>query len=148
MTATEAMELFDVPEIKAQMSLLEEVGLGYLELGQSLDTLSGGEAQRLKLASKLQQIGEFYILDEPTSGLHSADVKKLLQILNRLVENGNTVLVVEHNLDVIKNADWIIDLGPEGGEKGGYIVAEGTPEEIAKNMKSYTGKYLKLTTRG
>jgi excinuclease ABC subunit A len=105
--------------------------------------LSGGEAQRLKLASKLQAKGEFYVLDEPTSGLHFADVEKLLRLLNRLVDNGNTVLVVEHNLDVIKNADWIIDMGPEGGENGGEIVAQGTPTQIAKMTSSHTAKYLK-----
>lgn len=142
MTAIEARDFFDDEEIKAQMSLLAEVGLDYMELGQTLDTLSGGESQRLKLASKLQAKGEFYILDEPTSGLHFADVEKLLGLLNRLVNNGNTVLVVEHNLDIIKNADWVIDLGPEGGEKGGQIVAQGTPKEIAKVKESYTGQYL------
>ncbi|KKS32051.1 MAG: hypothetical protein UU93_C0011G0012 [Candidatus Amesbacteria bacterium GW2011_GWA2_42_12] len=144
MTASEAGDFFDDEEIKAQMSLLDEVGLDYMELGQTLDTLSGGESQRLKLASKLQAKGEFYILDEPTAGLHFADVEKLLGLLNRLVDNGNTVLVVEHNLDVIKNADWVIDLGPEGGEKGGMVVAEGTPEQISKVKESYTGKYLNL----
>ncbi len=143
MTAAEIRDFFEDKEIYAQMKLLEEVGLDYMEMGQTLDTLSGGESQRLKLASKLQAKGEFYILDEPTSGLHFADVEKLLVLLNRLVDNGNTVLVVEHNLDVIKNADWIIDLGPEGGEKGGQIVAEGAPKEIVKSPNSYTGKYLK-----
>lgn len=143
MTAAETRDFFDSPEIKEQMSLLDEVGLDYMEMGQTLDTLSGGESQRLKLASKLQAKGEFYILDEPTSGLHFADVEKLLTLLNRLVDNGNTVLVVEHNLDVIKNADWVIDLGPEGGEKGGQIVAEGTPLEVSKSNQSYTGRYLK-----
>lgn len=143
MTAAEAKDFFADEEINAQMGLLVEVGLDYMELGQTLDTLSGGESQRLKLASKLQAKGEFYVLDEPTSGLHFADVEKLLSLLNRLVDNGNTVLVVEHNLDVIKNADWVIDLGPEGGEKGGQIVAEGTPRNIAKEKSSYTGKYLK-----
>lgn len=143
MTASEAEYFFDDSEIKAQMSLLDEVGLDYVEMGQTLDTLSGGESQRLKLASKLQTKGEFYILDEPTSGLHFADVEKLLMLLNRLVDNGNTVLVVEHNLDVIKNADWVIDLGPEGGEKGGQIIAQGNPAQIAKIKNSYTGRYLK-----
>lgn len=143
MTATEALNFFDDQEIKAQMSLLDEVGLDYMELGQTLDTLSGGESQRLKLASKLQAKGEFYILDEPTSGLHFADVEKLLALLNRLVNNGNTVLVIEHNLDVIKNCDWVIDLGPEGGEKGGQVVTQGTPYEVAQANGSYTGNYLK-----
>ena len=143
MTASEVRDFFDDKEIKGQMNLLDEVGLDYMEMGQTLDTLSGGESQRLKLASKLQAKGEFYILDEPTSGLHFADVEKLLGLLNRLVDNGNTVLVVEHNLDVIKNADWVIDLGPEGGEKGGYIFAQGTPREIIESKNSWTGKYLK-----
>ncbi|OGK75924.1 hypothetical protein A2459_02335 [Candidatus Roizmanbacteria bacterium RIFOXYC2_FULL_41_10] len=143
MTASEIGDFFDDKEIKTQMNLLDEVGLDYMEMGQTLDTLSGGESQRLKLASKLQAKGEFYILDEPTSGLHFADVEKLLMLLNKLVDNGNTVLVVEHNMDVIKNADWIIDLGPEGGEKGGQLVAGGTPVEIANVKSSYTGKYLK-----
>ena len=142
MTASEVRDFFDSDEIKAQMNLLDEVGLDYMEMGQTLDTLSGGESQRLKLASKLQARGEFYILDEPTSGLHFADVEKLLALLNRLVDNGNTVLIVEHNLDVIKNADWVIDLGPEGGGAGGQIIAQGTPREIVKVKNSYTGKYL------
>lgn len=141
------MQIFDDREIEAQMTLLDEVGLDYMEMGQTLDTLSGGESQRLKLASKLQAKGEFYILDEPTSGLHFADVEKLLGLLNRLVENDNTVLVVEHNLDVIKNADWIIDLGPEGGEKGGQIIAQGTPLQINQITNSYTGNYLKTYFR-
>lgn len=143
MTASETGDFFDDQEIKAQMNLLSEVGLDYMEMGQTLDTLSGGESQRLKLASKLQARGEFYILEEPTSGLHFADVEKLLVLLNRLVDNGNTVLVVEHNLDVIRNADWIIDLGPEGGEKGGQLVAQGTPVQISRTGSSYTGNYLK-----
>ncbi len=143
MTASEIRDFFDSDEIKVQMNLLDEVGLDYMEMGQTLDTLSGGESQRLKLASKLQAKGEFYILDEPTSGLHFVDVEKLLVLLNRLVDNGNTVLVVEHNLDVIKNADWIIDLGPEGGEKGGQVVAQGTPNQIVNIRGSHTARYLK-----
>ncbi|MDP1721831.1 MAG: excinuclease ABC subunit UvrA [Candidatus Gottesmanbacteria bacterium] len=142
MTASEIGDFFRDPEIQTQMKLLDEVGLDYMEMGQTLDTLSGGESQRLKLASKLQAKGEFYILDEPTSGLHFADVEKLLVLLNKLVDNGNTVLVVEHNLDVIKNADWVIDLGPEGGDRGGHIVAQGTPAQITKIETSHTGKYL------
>ena len=142
MTTSEIRDFFDDEEIKNQMNLLTEVGLDYMEIGQTLDTLSGGESQRLKLASKLQAKGEFYILDEPTSGLHFADVEKLLLLLNRLVDNGNTVLVVEHNLDVIKNSDWVIDLGPEGGNGGGQIVAQGTPDDISKVKSSYTGMYL------
>ena len=124
------------------MQLLMDVGLSYIEMGQTLDTLSGGECQRLKLASRLQQKGEFYILDEPTSGLHFADVEKLLILLNQLVDAGNTVFVVEHNVDVIRNSDWVIDLGPEGGDLGGHLIAQGTPKEIAKVKASYTGKYL------
>lgn len=143
LTAAEVRDFFDNREIRDQMNLLNEVGLDYMEMGQTLDTLSGGESQRLKLASRLQARGEFYILDEPTSGLHFADVEKLLSLLNRLVDNGNTVLVVEHNLDVIKNADWVIDLGPEGGEKGGKLVAQGSPKDICLVKNSYTGEYLK-----
>ena len=122
-----------------------EVGLGYVKLGQSSTTLSGGEAQRVKLATELARVATgktIYILDEPTTGLHSADVHKLIEVLQKLVEAGNTVLVIEHNLDVIKTADHIIDLGPEGGDGGGYIVASGTPEEVAKVAESYTGRYL------
>lgn len=143
MTASEIKDLFDDEEIRKQMALLAEVGLDYIEMGQTLDTLSGGESQRLKLASRLQAKGEFYVLDEPTSGLHFADIEKLLGLINRLVDNGNTVLIVEHNLDVIKNADWVIDLGPEGGDQGGNIVAQGTPAQVAKVRSSYTGRYLK-----
>lgn len=123
-----------------------DVGLGYVKLGQSSTTLSGGEAQRVKLATELSRRSTgstFYILDEPTTGLHAEDVKKLLEVLQRLVDGGNTVLVIEHNLDVIKSADWIIDLGPEGGIGGGEIVAVGTPEEVARCEASYTGQYLK-----
>ena len=123
-----------------------DVGLGYVKLGQSSTTLSGGEAQRVKLATELSRRSTgstFYILDEPTTGLHAEDVKKLLEVLQRLADGGNTVLVIEHNLDVIKSADWIIDLGPEGGIGGGEIVAVGTPEEVARCEASYTGQYLK-----
>lgn len=142
MTAIEANDLFEKKSIKEGLKMLLDVGLDYLELGQTLDTLSGGEGQRLKLASRLQNKGEFYILDEPTSGLHFADVEKLMRLLNKLVDSGNTVLVIEHNLEVIKNADYIIDLGPEGGDKGGEIVAQGTVEDIKKCERSWTGKYL------
>ncbi|EOA08749.1 excinuclease ABC subunit A, uvrA [Pediococcus acidilactici D3] len=123
-----------------------DVGLGYVHLGQSATTLSGGEAQRMKLAAELHKKANgknFYILDEPTTGLHTDDIKRLLDVLQRLVDNGNTVLVIEHNLDVIKTADHLIDLGPEGGDGGGQIVATGTPEEIAEVAESYTGQYLK-----
>jgi excinuclease ABC subunit A len=129
-----------------RLKLLQEVGLGYLRLGQPATTLSGGEAQRLKIAAELSArltTDHFYILDEPTTGLHFDDVKKLLVVLNRLVDAGNTVIVVEHHMDVIKTADWIIDLGPEGGDAGGEIVAEGTPEQIAQIDGSYTGKFLR-----
>lgn len=143
MTAAEVKDFIDDEEVKQKMDLLTNVGLDYVEMGQTLDTLSGGESQRLKLASRLQTKGEFYILDEPTSGLHFADIEKLMKLLNQLVDNGNTVLVIEHNLEVIKQADWIIDLGPEGGDKGGRIVAEGIPAEVAKVSESYTGRYLR-----
>jgi excinuclease ABC subunit A len=146
MTVTEAMELFkNIYKIMRRLQLLYEVGLGYIKLGQPATTLSGGEAQRVKLAKELSKIATgrtMYILDEPTTGLHFEDVKMLLEVLNKLVKKGNTVLIIEHNMDVIKSADYIIDLGLEGGDEGGYIVAEGTPEEIARCRKSYTGKYL------
>ena len=142
MTAVEAVEFFDQKNIREGLNMLLNVGLDYVELGQTLDTLSGGEGQRLKLASRLQNKGEFYILDEPTSGLHFADVEKLMKLMNRLVDGGNTVLVIEHNLEVIKNADWIIDMGPEGGDRGGEIVAQGTVEDIKRRARSWTGRYL------
>ncbi len=147
MTVYEALQFFEnVPSIKRKLQTVYDVGLGYIKLGQSSTTLSGGEAQRVKLASELSKRGTgktFYILDEPTTGLHFADVQKLLDVLNRLVNLGNTVLVIEHNLDVIKNSDWLIDLGPEGGDEGGKIVTVGTPEQVSKAPGSYTGKYLK-----
>ncbi|MBU1126684.1 excinuclease ABC subunit UvrA, partial [Patescibacteria group bacterium] len=146
MTIDEATEFFkDVPAVFSKIKTLQEVGLGYLKLGQPATTLSGGEAQRIKLATELskRQTGRtLYLLDEPTTGLHFEDVKKLLEVLHLLVEKGNSVMVIEHNLDVIKTADWIIDLGPEGGDGGGLVIAEGTPEEICKMPQSYTGKYL------
>jgi len=142
-----ALDFFkNIPRIKRKLQLVDDVGLGYIKLGQSATTLSGGEAQRVKISKELSKIATgrtIYILDEPTTGLHFDDIKKLLKVLNRLVDKGNTVIVIEHNLDVIKTADYIIDLGPEGGDEGGWIVAEGTPEEVAKNPKSYTGMYLK-----
>ena len=147
MTIEEALELFaNQPKIKNKLQTLCDVGLGYLKLGQSSTTLSGGEAQRVKLASELQKKATgktVYILDEPTTGLHTHDVRRLIAVLQRIVETGNTVIVIEHNLDVIKSADWIIDLGPEGGDNGGTIVAEGTPEQVAENPNSWTGQYLK-----
>ena len=147
MTVEEALKFFeDVPIIKQKLYVLKKIGLGYIKLGQPAPSLSGGEAQRIKLATELSRkaVGKtIYILDEPTTGLHPDDIKNLLKILNKLIEKGNTVLVIEHNLDIIRNADWIIDLGPEGGDKGGSIVAEGTPEDISKIDKSYTGHWLK-----
>ncbi|HVO31208.1 MAG TPA: ATP-binding cassette domain-containing protein, partial [bacterium] len=147
MTVTEAKEFFDkVPPIREKLALLDEVGLGYIQLGQQATTLSGGEAQRIKLAKELakrETSRTLYILDEPTTGLHFADVHKLIEVLNRLVDTGNTVIVIEHNLDVIKVSDHIVDMGPEGGDRGGEIVAEGTPEEVAKNPRSHTGAFLK-----
>jgi excinuclease ABC subunit A len=146
MSIEEANNFFEsVPAISRFLKTLCDVGLGYVRLGQSAPTLSGGEAQRVKLATELQRRSTgrtIYVLDEPTTGLHFEDVRKLLLVLNRLVDTGNTVIVIEHNLDVIKSADWVIDLGPEGGSGGGLVVSEGRPEEIVKNQKSYTGKYL------
>lgn len=147
MTINEACKFFEnIPKIHRKLQTIVDVGLGYVKLGQSATTLSGGEAQRMKLASELQKLStgnNFYILDEPTTGLHTDDIKRLLEVLQRLVYEGNTVLIIEHNLDVIKNADWLIDLGPEGGDGGGQIVATGTPEEVAQVKESYTGQYLK-----
>jgi excinuclease ABC subunit A len=147
MTVDEAMEQFsEMPRIHRHLQTLHDVGMGYIRLGQQATTLSGGEAQRVKLSTELSKIGTgktLYILDEPTTGLHFEDIRMLLLVLNRLVDKGNSVVVIEHNLDVIKTADWIVDLGPDGGDEGGEIVAEGTPEEIAKNLRSYTGEYLK-----
>ena len=146
MTVEDALVFFEnLPSLKNKLQNLYDVGLGYVKLGQSATTLSGGEAQRVKLATELSKIGTgktVYILDEPTTGLHSYDVDKLTQILQRLVAEGNTVIVIEHNLDVIKIADHIIDLGPEGGDGGGIIIATGTPEQIAKVSESYTGHFL------
>ena len=147
MTIEEALDFFsNIPRIKQKIQTLADVGLGYIKLGQPSTTLSGGEAQRVKLASELSKrpTGKtLYILDEPTTGLHIADIHRLIDILQRLVDTGNTIIVIEHNLDLIKTADNIIDLGPEGGEKGGNVIAIGTPEQIVKNEKSYTGKFLK-----
>ena len=137
--------------MSAKLQTLFDVGLGYIHLGQPATTLSGGEAQRVKLATELSRRATgktLYLLDEPTTGLHFADVEKLLQVLHRLVDNGNTVLVIEHNLDVIKTADWIVDLGPEGGHRGGRVIAEGTPEQVAETPGSATGEYLARVLRG
>ena len=151
-TIEEALPLLEnIPQIKIKLQTLIDVGLGYIKLGQSATTLSGGEAQRIKLAKELSKRATgrtLYILDEPTTGLHFEDVRKLLDVLHQLVTLGNTVLVVEHNLDVIKSADWIIDLGPEGGEEGGRVVAEGTPEEVARYRQSYTGQALRPLLNG
>jgi excinuclease ABC subunit A len=147
MTVEESAVFFkDIPSVADKLDKLNEVGLSYVKLGQPAPTLSGGEAQRVKLATELskRQTGRtLYLLDEPTTGLHFDDVKKLLEVLHTLVDKGNSVVVIEHNLDVIKTADWLIDLGPEGGDLGGEIVAVGTPEDIARHGLSYTGKYLK-----
>jgi excinuclease ABC subunit A len=164
-TVDEAIELFpDIPKIKNKLLLMKDIGLGYLRLGQPATTLSGGEAQRLKICAEMNNPpsppdksphppfakggqggirGLLYILDEPTVGLHFQDVKALLDVLHRLVDSGNSVLVIEHNLDVIMASDWIVDLGPEGGDRGGWIIFEGTPEDIINVRESYTGKYLK-----
>ena len=147
MDVQEALTFFENhPSITRILQTLHDVGLDYIKLGQSALTLSGGEAQRVKLAKELSRrsTGQtIYILDEPTTGLHFADIQRLLDVLHRLVDAGNTVIVIEHNLDVIRTADWIIDLGPEGGEKGGFIVAEGTPEEVAQIEEGHTGKFLR-----
>jgi excinuclease ABC subunit A len=147
MPIEEALEFFaHIPKIRRRVQALVDVGLGYMRLGQPATTLSGGEAQRVKLATELSKRDTgrtFYILDEPTTGLHFEDVRLLLDVLHRLVDRGNTVLVIEHNLDVIKTADWIIDLGPEGGSRGGAVIATGTPEEVAATDASYTGQYLR-----
>jgi len=147
MTCEQALEFFEnIPAIARKLQTLVEVGIGYIRLGQPATTLSGGEAQRIKLASELSRRATgrtLYILDEPTTGLHMADVDKLLHMLHALVDTGNSMVVIEHNLDVIKNADWLIDMGPEGGDGGGKIMAEGTPEQVAKVAASYTGQYLK-----
>ena len=147
MTVDQALEFFGpVPALRDKLQTLADVGLGYIQLGQSATTLSGGEAQRLKLSRELSKRATgrtLYILDEPTTGLHLADIEKLLQVLNRLVEDGNTVIVIEHNLEVIKTADCLIDLGPEGGDGGGRLVAAGSPEELAQHPESHTGRFLR-----
>ena len=147
MTVEEGVEFFSaIPKISRKLETLYEVGLGYVKIGQAATTLSGGEAQRVKLATELSKRSTgktIYILDEPTTGLHIADVHRLVDVLQLLVDGGNTVVVIEHNLDLIKTADYLIDLGPEGGDGGGTIVAKGTPEQVAKVEKSFTGQYLK-----
>ena len=147
MSVEEALKFFaKIPKIRRRLQTLHDVGLDYIKLGQPATTLSGGEAQRVKLAKELSKVATgrtLYILDEPTTGLHFADIEKLLEVLQRLVDAGNTVLVIEHNLDVIKQADWIVDLGPEGGEAGGEVIASGTPEQVADVDESYTGRFLR-----
>jgi excinuclease ABC subunit A len=147
MTVSEGLEFFaNIPTILGKLETLDAVGLGYIHIGQSATTLSGGEAQRIKLSRELSKraTGQtLYILDEPSTGLHAADVKRLIQVLQTLVDNGNTVLVIEHNLDIIKVADWLIDLGPEGGDAGGYVIATGTPEQVAGMEESHTGAFLR-----
>jgi excinuclease ABC subunit A len=146
MTVEDAQLFFTaIPSIREKMDALVQVGLGYIKVGQQATTLSGGEAQRVKLSKELSKRATgrtLYILDEPTTGLHFDDVRKLLEVLHELVDHGNTIVVIEHNLDVIKTADWIIDIGPEGGDRGGQIVAEGCPEKVASNSKSHTAHYL------
>ena len=147
LTVSEAAEFFRaVPSVREKMATLERVGLGYIHVGQQATTLSGGEAQRVKLAKELSRRATgrtLYLLDEPTTGLHFHDVRKLLEVLHELVDQGNTVVVIEHNLEVIKTADWIIDLGPEGGPGGGQIIAQGPPDDVARVAASYTGQFLK-----
>ena len=151
MMVEDALEFFkNIPRIHKKIETLYDVGLGYLKLGQPSTTLSGGEAQRVKLATELSRKATgktLYILDEPTTGLHMADVHRLIDVLHRLVDAGNTVVVIEHNLDVVKTADYIIDLGPEGGNNGGFVIAKGTPEEVAETEGSYTGQFLKALFR-
>jgi len=151
MTVAEAVEFMgSVPPIRQKLETLRDVGLDYIHLGQSATTLSGGEAQRIKLAKELSRRATgrtLYILDEPTTGLHFDDIKRLLAVLGRLADSGNTIIVIEHNLDVIKTADYVIDLGPEGGDRGGTVVAKGTPEEVAAATGSYTGQFLREVLR-
>ncbi len=142
MTINQATEFFKSANIKKHLHILQEVGLGYLKLGQSLSTLSGGESQRLKIANELKKEGNIYIMDEPTTGLHMSDIDNFYRIIRSLVDNHNTVVIIEHNLDIIRYADWIIDMGPEGGKNGGELIFQGTPEELVKCERSITGKYL------
>jgi excinuclease UvrABC ATPase subunit len=143
MNVGQALEFFEIKEVVRKLQAMSDVGLDYLGLGQPLSTLSGGECQRIKLASELHKEGSIYIMDEPTTGLHMSDIQHLLDVMNRLVDSGNSVIVIEHNLHVIKNADWIIDMGPEGGSKGGTILFEGTPKELLNAKQSLTAAYLR-----
>ncbi len=142
MTVLQALEHFDQPEIQRKLQAMSDVGLNYLTLGQPLNTLSGGECQRIKLASELHKEGSIYVMDEPTTGLHKSDTAHLLKIINKLVGGGNTVIVIEHNMDLVRNADWVIDLGPEGGSRGGQVIFEGTPADLKKAKQSITSQYL------
>jgi excinuclease UvrABC ATPase subunit len=142
MTVEQALEFFEIKEVTRKLQAMSDVGLNYLKLGQALSTLSGGECQRIKLASELHKKGSIYVMDEPTTGLHMSDIGHLMEIMNRLVDSGNTVIVIEHNLHVIKNADWLIDMGPEGGSKGGKVMFEGTPKDILSAKQSITSAYL------
>ena len=143
MKVEEALEYFQIPEVTKKLQAMSDVGLDYLSLGQPLSTLSGGECQRIKLASELHKKGSVYIMDEPTTGLHMSDIGHLMEVINRLVDTGNTVVIIEHNLHVIKNADWIIDMGPEGGSKGGTIMFEGTPRQLVSAKRSITSEYVR-----
>jgi excinuclease UvrABC ATPase subunit len=143
MSVSEALAFFDHAKLKRTLEALDDVGLGYLKLGQPLSSLSGGECQRIKLSGELHKSGSVYVLDEPTIGLHMADLDRILAIFNRLVDEGNSVIVIEHNLDVVKNADWVIDLGPGGGTQGGRIVFEGTPQDLLDVQDSFTAEYLR-----
>ena len=142
MTIAEALAFFDNKEVNKKLQAMNDVGLDYLTLGQPLSTLSGGECQRLKLASELHKDGSIYVMDEPTTGLHTSDIQHLLSIMNRLVDGGNTVVVIEHNVDVIRQADWIIDMGPEGGKRGGKVLFTGTPADLKKSKESLTAQYI------
>jgi excinuclease UvrABC ATPase subunit len=142
MSVRQALDYFEIKAVVSKLQAMSDVGLDYLALGQPLSTLSGGECQRIKLASELHKEGSIYVMDEPTTGLHMSDISHLLDVMNRLVDSGNTVIVIEHNLDVIKNADWIIDMGPEGGNRGGKVMFEGTPAQLRSAKHSLTGAYL------
>ena len=142
MSVDEAFQFFTSEKINKQLKVMHDVGLGYLKIGQSLSSLSGGESQRLKIASELHKVGNMYVMDEPTTGLHMSDIQRLYRIIRSLADKNNTVIVIEHNLDIIKYADWIIDMGPEGGRQGGEVLFQGIPEDIVNCVNSYTGKYL------
>lgn len=143
MSVDEAFQFFSTVKITKQLKVLQDVGLGYLKIGQSLSTLSGGESQRLKIASELHKVGNIYVMDEPTTGLHMSDILRLYKIIRTLVDKNNTVIVIEHNLDIIKYADWIIDMGPEGGKQGGEVLFQGVPEDLVNCNTSHTAVYLK-----